>query len=126
MIKKILLTFLLISISIVSHAAEKKFITKKEFLDSNIKKLEQQFDQIDSNKDQKITALEEKAYIKQVQEARLLRVGLAKLADVNKDGKITPEEEKILLTKMDTNKDGSVTFKEQTDYYKKNGLKIIK
>jgi Ca2+-binding EF-hand superfamily protein len=53
----------------------------------------------------------------------VLRAGLAKLADANKDGKITPEEEKTLLSKMDINKDGSVTFKEQKDYYQKNSPK---
>jgi len=120
MFKKILLSILIIFASSTLHAEEKKFITKKQFLDSNIKKLEQQFNQIDANKDQKITAIEERAYLKKIQESRMLRASLAKLADADKDGKITPEEEKNLLTKMDVNKDGSVTFKEQKDYYQKN------
>jgi Ca2+-binding EF-hand superfamily protein len=121
--EKFLLTSLLILISTISYAEEKKSITKKEFLDSNIKKIEQQFDQIDTNKDQKITAVEERAYLQKIQEGRMLRAGLAKLADANKDGKITPKEEKTLLTKMDINKDGSVTFKEQKNYYLKNSPK---
>jgi tRNA U34 5-carboxymethylaminomethyl modifying GTPase MnmE/TrmE len=59
MFKKILLSILIIFASSISYAEEEKSITKKEFLDSNVKKLEQQFDQIDANKDQKITAAEE-------------------------------------------------------------------
>ena len=123
MFKKILLSILIIFASSISYAEEKKFITKKEFLDSNVKKLEQQFDQIDANKDQKITAAEERVYVQKIQEGRMLRAGLAKLADANKDGKITPEEEKTFLSKMDINKDGSVTFEEQKDYYQKNSPK---
>ena len=104
-------------------AAEKKFITKKEFIDSNIKKLEQQFSTIDADKDGKMTLAEERAYIQKIQKARLLRTNLAVLADTNKDGKITKEEEEKLLTKMDVNKDGSVTPKEQENYYNKNKTK---
>lgn len=107
-------------ISTVSLTAEKKFITKKEFIDSNVKKLEQQFEAIDSNKDGKMTPAEERAYVQKVQKARLLRRNLARLADTNKDGKISKEEEKKLLIKMDINKDGSVTSKEQENYYSKN------
>tara|TARA_B100000767_G_C19696409_1_gene506356 strand:- start:621 stop:1001 length:381 start_codon:yes stop_codon:yes gene_type:complete len=119
---KKLFLFLFISAiaSTVSSAAEKKFITKKQFIDSNIKKLEQQFNAIDSNKDGKMTPAEERAYVQKVQKARLLRRNLAMLADINKDGKISKEEEKKLLTKMDVNKDGSVTPKEQENYYNKN------
>jgi Ca2+-binding EF-hand superfamily protein len=119
--KKIFL-FLFISAiaSTVSLAAEKKFITKKQFIDSNIKKLERQFSAIDSNKDGKMTPAEERAYVQKVQKARLLRRNLAILADINKDGKVSKEEEKKLLTKMDVNKDGSVTPKEQENYYNKN------
>jgi len=36
--------------------------------------------------------------------------------DENKDGKITPEEEKKLLMAMDSNKDGEVTPAEQKAY----------
>lgn len=119
--KKVFL-FLFISAiaSTVSSAAEKKFITKKQFIDSNTKKLEQQFNAIDSNKDGKMTPAEERAYVQKVQKARLLRRSLAILADINKDGKVSKEEEKKLLTKMDVNKDGSVTPKEQENYYNKN------
>ena len=123
MFKKILLSILIIFTSSISYAEEKKSISKKEFVDANIKKLERQFDQIDENKDQKITAVEEKAYLQKIKESRILRAALSKLADANKDGKITLDEEKTLLAKMDVNKDGSVTFKEQKDYYQKNSQK---
>ena len=119
--------FLILLVSVVAStallAAEKKFITKKEFIDSNIKKLEQQFNAIDSNKDGKMTPAEERAYVQRVQKARLLRRNLAILADTDKDGKVSKEEEKKLLTKMDVNKDGSVTPKEQENYYNKNKTK---
>jgi Ca2+-binding EF-hand superfamily protein len=122
--KKIfLILFVSVVASIASLAAEKKSITKKEFIDSNIKKLEQQFNAIDSNKDGKMTPAEERAYVQRVQKARLLRRNLAILADTDKDGKISKEEEKKLLTKMDVNKDGSVTPKEQENYYNKNKTK---
>ena len=112
--KKIfLILFVSVVASTASLAAEKKSITKKEFIDSNIKKLEQQFNAIDSNKDGKMTPAEERAYVQRVQKARLLRRNLAILADTDKNGKISKEEEKKLLTKMDVNKDGSVTPKEQ-------------
>ena len=122
--KKILLIlFVSVVASTALLAAEKKSITKKEFIDSNIKKLEQQFNAIDSNKDGKMTPAEERAYVQRVQKARLLRRNLAILADTDKDGKISKEEEKKLLTKMDVNKDGSVTPKEQENYYNKNKTK---
>ena len=119
--KKIFLILFISAIaSTASLAAEKKFITKKQFIDSNIKKLERQFSAIDSNKDGKMTPAEERAYVQKVQKARLLRRNLAILADINKDGKVSQEEEKKLLTKIDVNKDGSVTPKEQENYYNKN------
>ena len=122
--KKIfLILFVSVVASTASLAAEKKSITKKEFIDSNIKKLEQQFNAIDSNKDGKMTPAEERAYVQRVQKARLLRRNLAILADTDKNGKISKEEEKKLLTKMDVNKDGSVTSKEQENYYSKNKSK---
>ena len=122
--KKIFLILFISTVaSTVSLAAEKKFITKKQFIDSNIKKLERQFSAIDSNKDGKMTPAEERAYVQKVQKARLLRRNLAILADINKDGKISKDEEKKLLTKMDVNKDGSVTPKEQENYYNKNKTK---
>ena len=119
--KKIFLILFISAVtSTVSLAAEKKFITKKEFIDSNIKKLEQQFSAIDADKDGKVTPSEERAYVQKVQKSRLLRRNLAILADANKDGKITKEEERKLLTKMDVNKDGSITPEEQENYYNKN------
>ena len=119
--KKIFLILFISAVaSTVSLAAEKKFITKKQFIDSNLKKLERQFSTIDSNKDGKMTPAEERAYVQKVQKARLLRRNLAILADINKDGKVSKEEEKKLLTKIDVNKDGSVTPKEQENYYNKN------
>ena len=122
--KKIfLILFISVVASTISLAAEKKSITKKKFIDSNIKKLEQQFNAIDSNKDGKMTPAEERAYVQRVQKARLLRRNLAILADTDKDGKISKDEEKKLLTKMDVNKDGSVTPKEQENYYNKNKTK---
>ena len=108
----------------VSFAAEDKvLVTKKKFVDDNIKKLEAQFDAIDTNKDGKITEAEDKAYVKLMQEINNIRKEMSKLADTNKDGKITPEEQKALLEKMDTNKDGNVTLEEQKEYLKKNKAK---
>jgi len=108
----------------VGFAAEDKvIITKKKFIDDNIKNLEARFDAIDTNKDGKITEAEDKAYVKKMQEANNIRKELSKLADTNKDGKITPEEQRTLLEKMDSNKDGNVTLEEQKDYLKKNKVK---
>ncbi len=108
----------------VSFAAEDKvLVIKKKFIDDNIKKLEAQFDAIDTNKDGKITEAEDKAYVKLMQEINNIRKEMSKLADTNKDGKITPEEQKALLEKMDTNKDGNVTLEEQKEYLKKNKAK---
>ena len=108
----------------VAFAAEDKvLVTKKKFVDDNIKKLEAQFDAIDTNKDGKITESEDKAYVKKVQEINNIRKELSKLADTNKDGKVTPEEQRALLEKMDTNKDGNVTLEEQKEYLKKNKAK---
>ena len=59
--KKIFLILLVFGVaSTALLAAEKKSITKKEFIDSNIKKLEQQFNAIDSNKDGKMTTCRRK------------------------------------------------------------------
>ncbi len=108
----------------IAFAAEDKvLVTKKKFVDDNIKKLEAQFDAIDTNKDGKITEAEDKAYVKLMQEINNIRKEMSKLADTNKDGKITPEEQKALLEKMDTNKDGNVTLEEQKEYLKKNKTK---
>jgi Ca2+-binding EF-hand superfamily protein len=109
--------------NVVFAAEDKVLVTKKKFIDDNIKKLEAQFDAIDTNKDGKITEAEDKAYVKLMQEINNIRKEMSKLADTNKDGKITPEEQKALLEKMDTNKDGNVTLEEQKEYLKKNKAK---
>src|SRR6056300_575941 len=112
------ITIILLSSSslVIADKHEKKFITKKEFIEKNLKQLEQRFDQIDTNKDGKMTAEEEKAFVAKVKQARADRQALLKLMDDNKDGKITPEEEKKLLMAMDSNKDGEVTPAEQKAY----------
>ena len=50
--------------------AEYKSITKKEFLDTNLKILEKRFNLIDTNNDQKIDAKENKAWREEVIKAR--------------------------------------------------------
>ena len=112
----IIIILLMSSSLVIADKHEKKFITKKEFIEKNIKQLEQRFDQIDTNKDGKMTAEEEKAFVAKVKQARADRQALLKLMDENKDGKITPEEEKKLLMAMDSNKDGEVTPAEQKAY----------
>ena len=119
MYKILILTFSLLLLHTQANSAEEKSITKKQFIDSNIKKLEQQFDTIDTNKDGKMTEAEEKAYVKKIQEIRQVRQNLLKLADTNKDGKVTKEEQDAILLLMDTNKDGDVTLEEQKAYLKK-------
>jgi len=117
---KILILFLsVLLLNAQANSAEEKSITKKEFIDSNLKKLEQQFDAIDTNKDGKMTEAEEKAYVKKIQEIRQVRQNILKLADTNKDGKVTKEEQDTILPLMDTNKDGNVTLEEQKAYLKK-------
>ena len=117
---KILILFLsVLLLNAQANSAEEKSITKKEFIDSNLKKLEQQFDAIDTNKDGKMTEAEEKAYVKKIQEIRQVRQNILKLADTNKDGKVTKEEQDTILQLMDTNKDGNVTLEEQKAYLKK-------
>ena len=112
----IIIILLMSSSLVIADKHEKKFITKKEFIEKNLKQLEQRFDQIDTNKDGKMTAEEEKAFVAKVKQARADRQALLKLMDENKDGKITPEEEKKLLMAMDSNKDGKVTPAEQKAY----------
>jgi Ca2+-binding EF-hand superfamily protein len=112
----IIIILLMSSSLVIADKHEKKFITKKEFIEKNLKQLEQRFDQIDTNKDGKMTAEEEKAFVAKVKQARADRQALLKLMDENKDGKITPEEEKKLLMAMDSNKDGEVTPAEQKAY----------
>ena len=119
MYKILILFFSLLLLHTQANSAEEKSITKKEFIDSNLKKLEQQFDAIDTNKDGKMTEAEEKAYIKKIQEIRQVRQSILKLADTNKDGKVTKEEQDAILPLMDTNKDGNVTLEEQKAYLKK-------
>ena len=119
MYKILILTFSLLILHTQANSAEEKSITKKQFIDSNLKKLEQQFDAIDTNKDGKMTEAEEKAYIKKIQEIRQVRQSILKLADTNKDGKVTKEEQDAILPLMDTNKDGNVTLEEQKAYLKK-------
>ena len=112
----ITIILLMSSSLVIADKHEKKFITKKEFIEKNLKQLEQRFDQIDTNKDGKMTAEEEKAFVAKVKQARADRQALLRLMDENKDGKITPEEEKKLLMAMDSNKDGEVTPAEQKAY----------
>ncbi len=112
----IIIILLMSSSLVIADKHEKKFITKKEFIEKNLKQLEKRFDQIDTNKDGKMTAEEEKAFVAKVKQARADRQALLRLMDENKDGKITPEEEKKLLMAMDSNKDGEVTPAEQKAY----------
>lgn len=122
--KKIILILIsIIAISANSFAAELKTITKKEYLDNNMKRLEQEFDAVDTNKDSKVTPEEQKAYKTKIDEARKIDQELGKLADTDKDGKVSKEEREKILVAMDTNKDGSVTLQEQKDYLKKNNSK---
>ena len=119
MYKILILFFSILLLNTQANSAEEKSITKKQFIDSNLKKLEQQFDTIDTNKDGKMTEAEEKAYIKKIQEIRQVRQALLKLADTDNDGKVTGEEQKKLLIIIDVNKDGDVTLEEQKAYLKK-------
>ena len=119
MYKILILFFSILLLNTQANSAEEKYITKKQFIDSNLKKLEQQFDTIDTNKDGKMTEAEEKAYVKKIQEIRQVSQNLLKLADTNKDGKVTKEEQDAILLLMDTNKDGKVTLEEQKAYLKK-------
>jgi Ca2+-binding EF-hand superfamily protein len=103
-----------------AHAADLKTITKKEYVDSHVKRLEQEFDRVDANKDGKATPEEQRAFAKKITEARKIDEALGKLADTNKDGKISQEERQKILVAMDTNKNGKVTIEEQKNYLKKN------
>ena len=103
-----------------AHAADLKTITKKEYIDSNTKRLEQEFDRVDTNKDGKATPEEQKSFTKKVVETRKVDEALGKLADTNKDGKLSQEERQKILVAMDVNKDGQVTPEEQKNYLKKN------
>ena len=94
---KIFINILIFSILISTNAnAEFKSITKKEYLDRNLKALEQRFDLIDTNKDQKIDAKENEAWRQKIINTRKAqakkRAELAKKIDTNKDGKLSKEE----------------------------------
>ena len=91
--------------------AEFKSITKKEFLDTNLKILEKRFNQIDTNKDQKIDSKENKAWREKVIKARQERAKKLK------------KKSQELAKKIDTNKDGKITKKELEDYKKKLNTK---
>jgi|TARA_B110000503_G_scaffold16619_1_gene23751 Ca2+-binding EF-hand superfamily protein len=106
-----------------AHSADLKIITKKEYIDSNTKRLEQEFDKVDTNKDGKATPEEQKAFTKKIVEARKVDEALGKLADTNKDGKISQEERQTILVAMDTDKNGNVSVEEQKNYLKKNSTK---
>ena len=106
-----------------AHAADLKTITKKEYIDSNTKRLEQEFDKVDTNKDGKATPEEQKEFTKTIAEARKVDEALGKLADTNKDGKVSQEERQKILIAMDVNLDGQVTPEEQKNYLKKNSTK---
>ncbi len=80
MYKILILFFSLLLLHTQANSAEEKSITKKQFIDSNLKKLEQQFDAIDTNKDGKMTEAEEKAYIKKIQEIRQVRQSFAQIS----------------------------------------------
>ena len=83
----------LLSILYISNAhAEFKSFTKKQFIDRNMKILEKRFDQIDTNKDGKIDAKENKAWHQKIQKLRQQRIAQLKKADLNKDGQVSPEE----------------------------------
>ncbi len=92
--------------------AEFKTITKKDFLNTNLKILEKRFDQIDTNNDQKIDSKENKAWRAKVIKARQERAKklkkksqeLAKKIDTNKDGKITKKELEDYKSKLKTKK----------------------
>ena len=59
-------------ISSVSDAKNHdKTITKKEFLDKNLKVLEARFDAVDENKDGKITPAERKKFAEKINKQRL-------------------------------------------------------
>lgn len=110
---KIFTSIAIFTLLLSAHSnAEFKTITKKEFLDSNIKLLEKRFDQIDTNKDQKIDAKENNVWVKKVMKARQdrakaiqkQRAELAKKIDTNKDGKISKEEIEIFKKSQKTKK----------------------
>ena len=87
--------------------AEFKEISKKEFLESNLKALEKRFDQIDTNKDQKIDAKENEAWRQKVIKARKERAAAIQ------------KQHAEIRKKVDTKKNDKIT-KEEIEIYKKN------
>ena len=88
-------TFLLASESQAKN--HNKTITKKEFLESQMKILEARFNAVDTNKDGKITPEEKKKFAEKINKQRL---ALLKKIDTNNDGKISKAEEKAYREKM--------------------------
>jgi Ca2+-binding EF-hand superfamily protein len=141
MIKKIISTALVIIFSvIVSSQAEEqlKTLTKKEFMDLEtknadkimqdqikaarerkkdiLKRVEVIFNEIDTNKDGKITVEEQKTYQTRVVE---FRKNLMQLADTNKDNKISNKEMQDAIKKYDLNKDNILSEDEVKKALKK-------
>ncbi len=141
MIKKIISIALVIIFSvIVSSQAEEqlKTLTKKEFMDLEtknadkimqdqikaarerkkdiLKRVEVIFNEIDTNKDGKITVEEQKTYQTRVVE---FRKNLMQLADTNKDNKISNKEMQDAIKKYDLNKDNVLSEDEVKKALKK-------
>ena len=108
-VMNILRNLIIITLLIITNAkAEFKTITKKEFIDRNIKALEKRFDLVDTNKDGKIDEKENEAYKQRIINARKeqakRRVALAKKIDTNKDGKLSKEEIESFKKKQNAKK----------------------
>ena len=108
-VMNILRNLIIITLLIITNAkAEFKTITKKEFIDRNIKALEKRFDLVDTNKDGKIDAKENEAYKQRIinakKEQAKRRTELAKKIDTNKDGKLSKEEIENFKKKQNTKK----------------------
>ena len=93
----LILMFALLVSSISNAKNHDKTITKKEFLDKNLKVLEARFDAVDENKDGKITPAERKKFADKINKQRL---ALLKKIDTNNDGKISKAEEKAYREKI--------------------------
>ena len=120
-LSSILLFFFICSTSIVK--SEAKTITKSEFIENYKKFAEKRFNEIDANKDGKITPKEQDDFRKKVVAAQKKarakiaaeRDEIKKKLDTNKDGKISKEE----LEKADANKDGKISLSEARNLSKK-------
>ena len=66
-----------------------------------------------------MTKNEEETFMKKIRKARANQRFLLNIMDSNRDGKISPKEEKKVLMAMDGNKDGEVSPQEQKNYLKK-------